>query len=154
MCEATRVFDRVAYPEGAAQARGIAGGVLREAQRPSAAISVLRPVVDLAAAQSGAGAGAWTAEGIQARLGIAESLLDMNQPAEALGEAAVAREEAQAARLSAEIGRAHVVSARAARALGDEDLAGSHIKAGLAQLDSGADAVAGQVRDQIQALRR
>jgi hypothetical protein len=90
----------------------------------------------------------------EVRLGIGELLLDMNQPAEALGEAANVREEARAASLSAEIGRAHMVAARAARALGDEDLADSHIKAGLAQLDRGADATAGQVRDQLQALQR
>jgi tetratricopeptide (TPR) repeat protein len=154
LSEAIRVFDRVAYLEGAAQARGIAGTALREARRPADAIAALRPVVGLAAAQSGAGAGAWTARGIHARLGIAESLLDMNQPAEALREAAVARKEAQAASLQVEIASAHVVSARAARALGDEDLAGSHIEAGLAQLDDGADAAAAQVRDQLQALQR
>jgi transcriptional regulator with XRE-family HTH domain/tetratricopeptide (TPR) repeat protein len=152
--EATRAFDRVPYPDGAAQARSIAGGVLREAGRPADAIAALRPVVDLAASHYGAGDGAWTARGIHARLGIAESLLDMNQPAEALGEAALAREEAQAASLPAEIGGAHVLSARAARALGDEDLADGHIEAGLAQLGRGADASAGQVRDQLQALQR
>jgi transcriptional regulator with XRE-family HTH domain len=153
LSEAIRVFDRVAYLEGAVQARGIAGSVLREAQRPADAIAALRPVVDLTAAQFGAAAGAWTVKGIQARLGIAESLLDMNQPGEALGEAVAAREEAQAASLPAEISRAYVVSARAARALGDEDLASSHIEAGLAQVDDGSDA-AGQVRDQLQALQR
>jgi transcriptional regulator with XRE-family HTH domain len=90
----------------------------------------------------------------RAGLGTAEPLPEMNQPREALREAAAAREEAQAASLSVVIGRTHLVSAHAARALGDEDLAGSHIEAGLAELDGSADAAAGQVRDQLRALQR
>jgi tetratricopeptide (TPR) repeat protein len=154
LSEATQVFDRVAYLEGAAQARGIRGDVLREAGRPADAVAALRPVVDLAAARCGAGDGAWISRGIHARLGIAESLLDMNQPTEALEEAALAREEAQTASFSAEIGRAHVVSALAARALGDEAAADRHIEAGLTQLNGDADAVAEQIRYQLQALQR
>ena len=78
----------------------------------------------------------------------------MNQPAEALEEAALAREQAQAASFSAETGKAHVVSALAARALGDEAAADRHIEAGLTQLNDGEDAVAEQIRDQLQALQR
>jgi transcriptional regulator with XRE-family HTH domain/tetratricopeptide (TPR) repeat protein len=154
LTEATQVFDRVADLEGAAQARGIAGDVLREAGRPADAVAALRPVVDLMATGHGAGDGAQVSRGIHARLGIAESLLDTNQPAEALEEAALARQEAQAAGFPAEIGRAHVVSALAARALGDEAAADRHIEAGLTQLNGGADAVAEQIRCQLQALQR
>jgi tetratricopeptide (TPR) repeat protein len=154
LSEATQVFDRVVYLEGAAQARGIAGDVLREAGRPADAVAALRPLVDLAAARYGAGDSAWTGRGIHARLGIAESLLDMDQPAEALEEATLAREEAQTASFSAGIGRAHFVSALAARALGDEAVADRHIEAGLTKLDGGADAIAEQIRGQLQALQR
>jgi hypothetical protein len=114
--------------------------------------AALRPVVDLAAARYGAADGAWISRGIHARLGIAESLLDMSQPAEALEEAALARHEAQAASFSAEIGRAHVVSALAARALGDQAAADRHIEAGLTQLNGDADAIAEQIRYRLQAL--
>jgi transcriptional regulator with XRE-family HTH domain len=68
-------------------------------------------------------------------------------------EALTAAQDDHSTVLPTDIGSAHLVAARAAHALGDNNLAVRHVAAGLEALGAGVDAISTQLRDQLHALR-
>lgn len=68
-------------------------------------------------------------------------------------EALTAAREGHPTALASDVGSTHLVAARAARALGDDDLAEHHVTAGLEALVTSLDTVSDQLRDQLLELR-
>ena len=91
---------------------------------------------------------------IVARLRVAECLVDLGRPAEALDEAERSAAVAHASEFTAGIGRSHLLAARAALALGDAHLALAHADSGLELVNRDSSGAFDELLDRLGAIKR
>jgi transcriptional regulator with XRE-family HTH domain/tetratricopeptide (TPR) repeat protein len=150
---AADLFDSVAEQGGANQARAVAGGALQSLGRPAEAVAKLKHILDEAVkADADTPGRSWRMTEIVARVRMAECLLDIGRPEDALTEAERARSIADAPDFMAGIGRSHLISARAALTLQNMALAASHVAAGLDVIEGSTRPAARELRARFEAL--
>lgn len=147
-------FERIGHLEGVVQAQSLASDALRASGNPRAAIDMLRRLTArVMTVHERSSEPVWVQTRILAHIRIADGLLDLARPTEALREAAQGVSLAETASWVWGLGRCHLMAARAAQAMGDNELMNDHIESGMSALAGNTEALPAVIRADLEDLR-